>query len=374
MCKSLKNKNLLIVTSEFPPLPGGIGEHAYQLAKQLHRLGYHITVLSDQRVAEGLEEYTFDEALPFRVVRTALRSPRWQMYFQRIQQYRNLVAHTDVVLGSGKFSLWLVGFTQWLYKKPSIGILHGFEVNFHKTALKKSIDRALQSFDRLVAVSNFTASKVSQFQDKVRVIPNGYAKDKWANTHLIPVTLKGDPKLITVGNVHERKGQLQVIKLLPELLRVFPGLHYHCVGLPTEVSRFQKEAERLGVESYVSFHGRLSTNEVASYLNDADIFVMLSQETATGDVEGFGIAILEANGFGIPALGGLGSGVEDAIQNGVSGKLVDSEDPHAIIEAIQEILRHYKAYSEGAKAWAETHAWEQVVKGYVEVIEGISKQ
>ena len=34
---------------------------------------------------------------------------------------------------------------------------------------------------------------------------------------------------------------------------------------------------------------------------DSNIFIMLSNNLISGDVEGFGIAILEANYFGLPA-------------------------------------------------------------------------
>ena len=41
---------ILIVSSEFPPGPGGIGDHAFNLAEQLTFNGFEITVLSELRV------------------------------------------------------------------------------------------------------------------------------------------------------------------------------------------------------------------------------------------------------------------------------------------------------------------------------------
>ena len=48
--------NILLVTSELPPLPGGIGTHTHHLAGQLHNLGYKVTVLSDSRTFSSQEE------------------------------------------------------------------------------------------------------------------------------------------------------------------------------------------------------------------------------------------------------------------------------------------------------------------------------
>ena len=63
----------------------------------------------------------------------------------------------------------------------------------------------------------------------------------------------------------------------------------------------------------------------------ADISLYLSfsasdKATDKGEGEGFGIALLEANALGIPTIGALGSGIEDAIADGVSGKLIENAD------------------------------------------------
>src|SRR5690606_28596979 len=85
------------------------------------------------------------------------------------------------------------------------------------------------------------------------------------------------------------------------------------------------------------FHGRVNDDELKALLEQADIFVMLSTQTSTGDVEGFGIAILEANAFGVPAVGARDCGIEDAINNGKSGILIDAEDGQQFLKAIQDI-------------------------------------
>jgi phosphatidylinositol alpha-1,6-mannosyltransferase len=96
---------------------------------------------------------------------------------------------------------------------------------------------------------------------------------------------------------------------------------------------------------------------------------MLSKPTATGDVEGFGIAILEANALGIPAIGALGCGIEDAINDGESGYLIHHDDATAFINALQQILENKNGFSKQAKAWAQMHDWKIIVERYVEVIE-----
>src|SRR5690606_11393034 len=136
----------------------------------------------------------------------------------------------------------------------------------------------------------------------------------------------GHPVLTTVGRVSTRKGQLQVINLLPELKKRYPEIHYHCIGIPTEAADFFEQAKVLGVDQQVTFHGAVDDQTLKEMLLATEVFVMLSTESPTGDVEGFGIAILEANALGIPAIGSKGCGIEDAIQEGISGFLVATQD------------------------------------------------
>src|SRR5690606_31852898 len=144
-----------------------------------------------------------------------------------------------------------------------------------------------------------------------------------------------------------------------------PELHYHCIGIDVEVKPIIEQAKRLGVDEHVSFHGVLSNNELKHCLKQGDIFMMLSKPGKDGDVEGFGIAVLEANAMGIPAIGALGSGVEDAIISGVSGHLISLGDSQALANAIRIILENPQVYKEGARNWAKAHDWNGIVKQYM---------
>src|SRR5690606_22421239 len=150
------SKRILIVTSEFPPLPGGIGTHAYQLARHLCDKGYRVTVIADQRSQEAEEELGFDKGLAFEVKRIPLRRLRFIMYLQRIViTFQSFKTH-DAVFASGKFALWNVGFCSLFYNTPTLAIIHGTEVNFKRYFLRSSINWALKRFDTIVAVSHYT--------------------------------------------------------------------------------------------------------------------------------------------------------------------------------------------------------------------------
>lgn len=50
----------LLLSSEFPPGPGGIGQHAFQLARHLTRLGWRLHVLTPQPYVAAAERDVFN--------------------------------------------------------------------------------------------------------------------------------------------------------------------------------------------------------------------------------------------------------------------------------------------------------------------------
>ena len=219
--------------------------------------------------------------------------------------------------------------------------------------------------DFLVAVSHYTKNLMSQLNLKnIEVIPNGFEIKSFEKKVFTPPQ---SPKLITVGNVTQRKGQQNVIRALSLLLEVFPKLEYHIVGIPTEQDELEVLTRELKVEEAVFFHGRVSEERKIKLLLDSDIFVMLSEETDKGDVEGFGIAVLEANHLGLPAIGSKNSGLEDAISDGFSGEIISAWHKEELLSAVQNILKNYKAYSGQAQRWSEDFKWEKIIEQYLDL-------
>lgn len=358
----------MIVASEFPPQPGGIGNHAYNLASQLCLSNCEVFVIADQRSLNGEEEQSFDETLKFTVHRIKIARFRFFMYLNRFYKLMTLVGSADVVIASGKFSLWTVGISSWFKRKQYISVIHGTEVNFQNKYLKNSVELSLKRFDHIIAVSNYTKSLIAHLNLNVSVIPNGYDQNKWSPKTAPSQSLKGSPKLVTVGNVTSRKGQMNVISHLPSLKLKYPNIHYHCIGLPTQADEFLRKAELLQVERNVTFHGRLDDEMMHQMLLTSDIFVMLSSETQTGDVEGFGIAVIEANALGIPAIGSSGSGLEDAIAHEKTGFLINPNNTDEFIEKMSQILEGYPAFRQSSIQWAYNHQWNHIIKRYLKII------
>lgn len=366
-------KKILLFSSEFPPLPGGIGNHAYHLAQQLVKNGYDITVCTNQRSSVLADDLEFDHKQSFVIHRIRRYSFAIWTYVQRIwMSFQMLISNKpDTIINSGKFSLWQGAFLKLFFsKKQFVAVVHGSELYAGNGISQWMTQWSLNQFDAIIAVSNFTKNLALSINSKwdISVINNGFSVPMIA-ANGSEIQLKGYPKLVTVGNVTYRKGQHNLIDALPEMKQQFPEVHYHIVGLPTEKKAFEKRAQELGVYDSVSFHGALPNDQLFSFLASCDVFIMLSERLHNGDVEGFGIAILEANALGLPAIGSLDSGIADAINDNYSGKLVLANDIRAINGALETIMNNYEHYSSNAKAWSKGFEWPVVIKNYLKLIE-----
>lgn len=363
----MKTSNILLITSEFPPLPGGIGTHAYHLAMGFTQKGCIVSVLTDRRTMDDAVEQAFDSALPFTVHRVS-RQTFGRTYFTRIRKAFQLVQKdpTVTVIASGKFSLWLGALLRIRYSKlKTLAVIHGTELKaggcFSRLITKKS----LTCYTKIIAVSQFTKSKILEVDPdtSVTVITNGVVFPE------IPTKVaqkKEVFRLITVGNVTRRKGQHNVITALPLLREAYPTIHYDVVGLPTDTERSYYQAVSLDVTSLVTFHGVLPEKEMQELLLQSHIFMLLSEYLPNGDFEGFGIVVLEANALGIPAIGSRNSGIADAIVHGQTGLLVDPHHPEEIKAAIASILANYDLYSSHAREWAKANQWTNVLEHYLQ--------
>ena len=159
-----------------------------------------------------------------------------------------------------------------------------------------------------------------------------------------------------------------MINALPILLKKLPQLHYHIVGKPVIENQLKVLAQKLGVLNNITFHGIVKRDVLIKLLAKSDVKLMLSNYTATGDFEGFGIGIIEANALAKPAIGSKLGGIPDAINDTITGRLVNPKNPQEIAEALQDILGNYATYSTNALAWAKQHDWSILIHQYINVI------
>lgn len=370
---------LLLISSEFPPGPGGIGNHAWQIALNLHRLGWQMTVLSPQDYAADNEVEKFNAVQPFKIVRVPSGRGRFRELLTRVRIANGLAREQkpDVLVGTGLSGVWVGAATSTFKRIPCLGIAHGSElgVSGFVGLLNR---RAFERMNAIVAVSQFTAARLQKAgicPQRLEVITNAADPARFPELLQPEVAafrarsgFNGGPVLLTVGHVSERKGQETVIRALPRIREKVPSANYVMIGLPTLRDKLGSLAESLGVKDHVRFLGNVNPDELNRWLNCCDLFVMTSRTLENGDCEGFGIAVVEAALCGKPAVVSRQSGLIEAIEESVTGLAVPEKDEQATAEAIISLLidpKRRQAMGQAARARAlREQTWETVGRKY----------
>ncbi len=335
----------LILSSEFPPGPGGIGGHALALARGLVDRGWGLEVLTRQDYAdvEEIEAFNRREDYPIGTL------PRQRI--ARPLRARDVARRSgaDVIVASGAASVWIASRIGGGTAK--VAIAHGTELTAGNGLRRAATRQAFRSMDGIVCVSHHTrdvARDAGIDGPPLEVIPNGadaerfrpLTADEIAATRR-DLTANGDatggPVLLTVGHVSHRKAQDVMIRALPTVAKVHPGVRYLVAGLPSRQPEYERLARSLGVSRHVTFLGRVTEDDLPRIYGASDLFVLVSR-TDRGDFEGYGIAAIEAALCGRPTLATLGAGLEEAVLDGETGLLVPADDPEATAEAVLGLL------------------------------------
>jgi phosphatidylinositol alpha-1,6-mannosyltransferase len=90
----------------------------------------------------------------------------------------------------------------------------------------------------------------------------------------------------------------------------------------------------------VQLIGRVEDADLPDFYACADAFAMLCRDQWAGlEKEGFGIVFLEAASCGVPQVAGRSGGSADAVEQGVTGLVLDDpRDTSAVADALRAVL------------------------------------
>lgn len=328
MSPSDPSPTALIVTFDFPPLYGGIQHYAARLTAELSTFGNEVVVIAPRSRGDAV----VDAALRARVRRFRGTGP--------VRVAGELVAFGQAARAARRprtIALsWLPALAPAALPKrlrgPLTLLAHGTELDVHPGSLR---DRAMRfafgRADRVVANSAAVATRVRALglANDVSIVHPGVDAAPLERT---PADV---PTVVFVGRLVARKGVDRLIDAIA-LLRE-RGVLLNVVGDGPAREALLSRAREAGVADRVRFSGAVDDGARNAALAQAWCFAMPSRREG-GDVEGFGIVYLEAAMAGLPAIGGRDCGAEDAIEDGVTGLLVDGSDAAEIAAAIARLI------------------------------------
>ena len=359
----MRNK-ILVISSEFPPGPGGIGSHAFNLSNGLSKRGYKVIINTKSDYVDKDQEILFDIRCPFKIYRFKRKKTILQNWIHRLKIIRRTILKYKIkqVIITGEFSIWVIPLIKISRSVKITTIIHGTELG-ENLFLRWTLF-CLGKSNEIISVSNFTKSLVpKKIRLKTHVINNGVNIDEWSLTDK-KCTLESFPILLTVGSISARKGQYNVIKFLPQIIKEFPLTHYHCVGNNENKEDLLELINQLKLNDFVTLHGILKHSDLEKMYCASHVNMMLSNNQSITDFEGFGISVLEGNLYGVPAIGAKKSGLEDAIKKHYNGELVNPNNIEEVIAAIKNIFKDYNKYFLRSKAYAIDNKWDTKMNQY----------
>lgn len=273
---------------------------------------------------------------------------------------RRLLSSFDIIHALDGNPLGIVAWlaSRGIAKKLIISIVGSYSIApLYNWKTRWLMRRAYQSAHTIVSISSFTSFELQKKIPSLRpvVIPPGI---NFAMFHQ-PHRDASEFYVLSVGTVEERKGYHISIQAFQQAKKKIPHLKYVIVG---------KRPLDFHVAD-VSFCEHISDAELQNLYASAKLFILTSVNVHH-HFEGFGIVFLEAASAGLPVIGTLGNGIEDAVANGINGILVPQGDVQATADAIVTLLSDKPLWdrmsSESIK-WAGRHdlaiiaeQWEHV--------------
>lgn len=216
-------------------------------------------------------------------------------------------------------------------------IAHGLDVTEPNAAYQLAVKAVLRGLDVVLPVSRSTAKFCAERgATHVVVVPNGVdlsrferlADERSAGPAEAPRPgiQADDFVLLGVGRQVRRKGfgwfVENVLPRLPSRFRLV------LVGDGPERAAIEQAARERGVSSRLLLTGLAPESELLEWFRRADAMIMPNVEIP-GDVEGFGIVLLEAAASSVPAVAARLEGITDVVVDGETGVLVPSGDASA---------------------------------------------
>ena len=141
------------------------------------------------------------------------------------------------------------------------------------------------------------------------------------------------PLLVTVSRLGHEKNVPFLLRCMARLKQYLPDFRLMVIGDGPQKEEYMDLCEQLDIRQQIGFLGSLPNREIAAHMAAADCFVFASK------TETQGIVILEAMAARTPVVALRASGVEDLVEDGVSGYLCPEEE-EAFTEQLLRVLQN----------------------------------
>jgi glycosyltransferase involved in cell wall biosynthesis len=380
---------LCIVTHTFLPHVGGIERVVYEQSKRLMKRQFELMVLTHKNYTPN--HYTYDGipvqcydalnigfrlGIPYPIPNVTSYKP----FLEAAKSSTLIHAHGHPYLSS-----LAAAKLAKRYKKPFVLTQHNTFIDYNGVwgTVEKVNDLAvgkqtLKAAEKIIVISKATKNYVLRLgadPEKVEVIYNGVDLDRFkplANARAEVRKKLGIAQNAVVAATVRRLVYKNGIDTLLETARITvqknPELVYLVIGKGPDFNDVKARVAQLGIEKNFRLAGFVSDEELPSYYNAADFFVLPSKSG-----EGLPLVALEAMACGLPLLATDVGGTGEVIIGGY-GKIVPPNSPQAMAEASIDFANlNFESLRERLRQiMTEKYSWDgnvdKLAKIYEEII------
>lgn len=300
-----------------------------------------------------------------------------------IAEFFGILAHARRFKPTVIYSHWFMpqalagSLAAWILGVPHVFTTHSSDVDilWRIPLLGPALVRKIvRSSHACTAVSRRTADRLQAFFDpgdwqtidsRVRIIPMGVDVSELADrgtqqndSARRSLDLDEAPVLLFLGRLTEKKGLEDLLRAVNELRREQRRFTLVIAGDGELRPALTARIRELDLEEFIRMPGFVAGEQKRAYLNAADVVVVPSIETASGDVEGLPVALMEGMAAGKICVASDASGADDVITDGKDGFIVPQGKPLILAAALSSVLALDQSVASAIRASAAVRARE----------------
>lgn len=327
---------VLLWIEEFWPYVGGVSASAVDLLPDLCRRGHEFVVLTrqdDPSLAAhdallGVPVYRF----PFWQVLGCRDIDRTAKIIREIRAIKRSFAPELVHLFSFGPSALFHLLTPGARRAPLLMTLHGEGRPNPSNALDGLTRRVVAACSWMTVPSEsmraFAGSLAPDLGVAISCVRNA-VRDPTIEVEPLPFD---PPRLLCLGRLAHEKGFDRVLRAFPEMRKRFPDLQLIVAGDGPERRGLEALATDLGICCSVRFPGWVRRKETQELINSATVVAIPSR------TEGLPLVALEAAIMERPIVATRTGGLPEVVLDGVTGRLVDGDEPRDVAAAVCSLL------------------------------------
>ena len=356
--------HILQVVRQYRPMIGGLEEAVRNLSVELARSnGFSVSVLTLDRSFRNpvarLADAEVIDGIPVRRI-PYIGSSRYPVAPAVLRH----VQDADLVHVHGiDFFFDFLALTKVFHRKPLVASTHGgffhtaFAGNLKRLFFRHVTRRSARAYSAICASSESDGTLFAAIApDKVEIIENGVAVDKWRDAASIDLR----KSIIAIGRFSENKRLAALIETVDALNRLDSAWQLTIVGQESDLSaddlrQFIRRTKRGGT---IRVHTNVSDAGIA------DLIAGTSYIASASQFEGFGLAAVEGMSAGLVPLLSPIPPFRKLISESGAGAIIDFEKPEQAAQRIlavhAELARNHHVPRRACVEFAGRYGWGTV--------------